>query len=247
MSEYCRVYYDVIDDPKFKDIYPDKVALGWWLTLLLIADAMWPASAPLPYGIDEGVLARLVTRQIVVVDGPMFRIKGLDSERQKRSKQAASAANMRWHSDRNATASAANMPSRAEPSKAEQSREDDGDANAMRPHDAAAAFYDLQGGQASPKALKWVDELSSEYGDDAVISEMAQRVSDGRVDLKATQSALALAANQKRKEAEARRKAAEAKYQADLESRIANATPEEKARAEDIKAGIDKFLKGGTA
>ena len=245
MSEYCRVYYDVIDDPKFKDIYPDKVALGWWLTLLLIADAMWPASAPLPYGIDEGVLARLVTRQIVVVDGPMFRIKGLDSERKKRSKAAASAANMRWHSERNATASGRDMPSRAEPSRAETSRADarDGDEKP----DAASVFYDLQGGQASPKALKWVDELASEYGDDAVISGMAQHTAEGRVDLKATQSALALAANQKRKEAEARRKAAEAKYDAELQARIDNATPEERARAEELKMGIAAFLKGSAA
>jgi len=74
--------------------------------------------------------------------------------------------------------------------------------------DAAKAFYDLQGGQASPKALKWVDELAAEYGNDAVI---------------------------------------EAKYDAELQARIDNATPEERARAEELKMGIAAFLKGSAA
>jgi len=243
MSEYCRVYYDVIDDPKFKDIYPDKVALGWWLTLLLIADAMWPASAPLPYGIDEGILARLVTRQIVVVDGPMFRIKGLDSERKKRSKAAASAANMRWHSERNATASGRDMPSRAEPSRAEQSSSSGGEE--QKP-DAASVFYDLQGGQASAKALKWVDEMAQEHGDDAVIEAMSMHTAEGRVDLGATKSALALAALQRSKASEAKRKAADAEYQRRIREGADSMSPEQRAenmaRLKDVLSGAAREM-----
>jgi len=236
MSEYCRVYYDVIDDPKFKDIYPDKVALGWWLTLLLIADAMWPASAPLPYGIDEQILARLVKRDIVIVEGPMYRLKGLDKERSQRSRAAADAARMRWHSDRNATASSSEMPSQAKPSQAKPSlatRESD--------DDIVAVYHDLTLRTPKKTVMEWLDRLVSQDGFDAVVAAMQQEWTsdpDPSTFLGRVESTLQVAS---RKEAKARE---EARKQAALEARraeqerIASLSPEEKAAAEAARQRV---------
>jgi hypothetical protein len=47
MSQYVRVYYSVVDDERFTGVY-DTPHLATWLRLLLLADAMWPASAYVP-------------------------------------------------------------------------------------------------------------------------------------------------------------------------------------------------------
>jgi hypothetical protein len=45
---YCRVYHEIVDDPKFRRVYHDDAALGTWLRMLLIADQMYPNTAPMP-------------------------------------------------------------------------------------------------------------------------------------------------------------------------------------------------------
>jgi len=125
----------------------------------------------------------------------------------------------------------------------DEKRREETSSSTTKP-DAASVFYDINGGQASPKALKWVDEMADEYGDEHVIEAMATNASAGRVDLKATQSALALAAKQRRKDAEARRRVEEAEYQRRLREKEDSSTPEEKARAKQLKDGIADFLRG---
>jgi hypothetical protein len=103
---YVRVYYRIIDDPKFADVYDDKVTLGWWLTLLLAADAMYPAPANLPRRLPKTVLDRLVGAGLVdLIGSDRFRLHGLNAERDKRTEAGKAGASARWsQSDRNATA-----------------------------------------------------------------------------------------------------------------------------------------------
>src|SRR3990167_5297718 len=94
---YVRVYYRIIDDPKFEGVYDDDACLATWLRLLLVADGTYPAPAPIPYGIRRKPLDLLVARGIVdLVSGSRFRIHGLTSEREGRSDRARDAALQRW-------------------------------------------------------------------------------------------------------------------------------------------------------
>jgi len=49
-TPYVRVYYSITDDEKFAELYDDDGALASWLRLLITADAMYPAAAPIPAG-----------------------------------------------------------------------------------------------------------------------------------------------------------------------------------------------------
>lgn len=121
--KYARVYYSVIDDDKFVGIYTDDRHLAAWLRLLLTADAMWPASPPLPRTIRPASLQALVEAKIVdLMPSDCYRIHGLDAERSARAVRASNAAAVRWDSERNADAlprAPRAKPSLAEPSRAE--------------------------------------------------------------------------------------------------------------------------------
>jgi hypothetical protein len=121
---YVRVYYRVIDDPKFADVFDDDARLACWLRLLLIADGCYPAPAPIPHGIRRAAFAHLVTVGLVDLEpGSRYRIHGMNSERGARSRKAADAAAESWrkrrgdapamqaHSGSNASASDTNMHS----------------------------------------------------------------------------------------------------------------------------------------
>lgn len=117
---YVRVYYRISTDDKFRGIYKDDALLGCWLRLLIIADAMHPVPAHLPYGVDlERVQQLALAGLIDLVDEGMFVIHGLATERAKRSDSARTNATKRWQRDGDATAM---RPHNAP------------DATAMRPH-----------------------------------------------------------------------------------------------------------------
>ena len=88
MSErapYSRVYWSVMDDPKFDGIYEDDAAFALWMRLLMNADALWPAPAPLHRTAKARPLAKLVEAGIVdLLPRDRYRIHGLDSERGRR-------------------------------------------------------------------------------------------------------------------------------------------------------------------
>lgn len=92
MSEraaYSRVYWSIIDDPKFANVYDDDRALAAWLRLLLVADQAWPASAHLPGNVRRQAVAVLVGSGLVdLLHGGRYRIHGLDAERQRRKEAA---------------------------------------------------------------------------------------------------------------------------------------------------------------
>ena len=108
-APYARVYHSIVDDPKFARVYGDDRALASWLRMLLVADAMYPTSAPLP---SKTKAVRLLIEVGLIVEQPGNRyiVKGLASEREKRAQSARNAAAVRWQSGSNA-------------SKAEQSKD----------------------------------------------------------------------------------------------------------------------------
>jgi len=112
---YSRVYWTVVDDPMFEGIF-DTPVLATWLRMLLMADAMYPASAPI--GRRNSDVRRLVAAGLVIEKpGNRYSMRGLDAERERRSRAGRNAAAMRWQSGRNADA----MPRREEQSKDEKS------------------------------------------------------------------------------------------------------------------------------
>lgn len=103
VDPYVRVYYSIINDVKFEGVYGDDSCLAAWLRLLLVADALYPASAPIPQGTRKRTLAALVDCNLVELVGfGQFRIVGLAAERARRSAPGHKGADGRWH--RNASA-----------------------------------------------------------------------------------------------------------------------------------------------
>lgn len=91
MSEraaYSRVYWSIIDDPKFATIYDDDHHLAAWLRLLLIADQAHPASAHLPSNVRRASVKALADVGLVDLTAGRYRIHGLDAERGRRREAA---------------------------------------------------------------------------------------------------------------------------------------------------------------
>lgn len=170
-DRYARVFYDRIDrDEKFDGIRNDRALMGSWLLLLVQAERAWPSPAfPLP---ASWVPARdfrvLVERGIVdVLPDHRYRMHGLDNVRAERSKRGADAAAARWAgAERNATgnasASAAEMPSKAKQSKEEQSipRAREGLPNLS---DTVAQLWE----QATGRTVLASGQYAADYLDDA--------------------------------------------------------------------------------
>jgi hypothetical protein len=113
---YVRVYHTIVDDERFAEVFHSPVRLGTWLQLLLLADAMYPASAPMPSYANRAAVKVLVDCGLIeLADHRQYRVHGLASERAKRSQTGRTGAAMRWHSDGNAES----MHTRAEPNRTE--------------------------------------------------------------------------------------------------------------------------------
>jgi hypothetical protein len=167
-GEYARVYHAIIDDPKFATVYDVDSALATWLRLLIIADQAWPSSAILPGNARHRVVKLLADCGLVDLQpGWRYRIHGLDAEREARSEKARNAAAKRWHSGSSATASGAEMPSRAEQEQ-EQSTAEQGAG------DPADDYWTLTGKYPSDKVLPWIDRLTAEYGAGPVTRAIAE-------------------------------------------------------------------------
>lgn len=178
---YVRVYYRIIDDPKFDGVYDNDAALAAWLRLLLAADAMYPAPATIPRGVKPSALDRLVKAELVdLLPGDRYRLHGLKSERERRQDQARRAARKRWddaggnadampeQSGSNATASAPAMhsdPSQAEPLHSAP-RLSTGEEMDESMKDGADAYYSVTGRFPSDRILSWINRLTKLYGDE---------------------------------------------------------------------------------
>ena len=88
MSErapYSRVYWSIVDDPKFQHIYDNDAHLATWLRLLMLADGQWPASCPVPASARKASVTALMDAGLIdVATGGRFRVHGLDAERGRR-------------------------------------------------------------------------------------------------------------------------------------------------------------------
>jgi hypothetical protein len=94
---YSRVYWRIIDDERFANVYGDDHHLAAWLRLLLIADQAWPASANLPASVRSSSIRALTDCGLIELRaGGVYRVHGLDAERGKRQAQAVIAADARW-------------------------------------------------------------------------------------------------------------------------------------------------------
>jgi hypothetical protein len=161
---YSRVYWRIVDDERFADIYGSDAHLAAWLRLLLGADQAWPASAPLPANVRRGSVQALVTCGLVDLrPGGFYRIHGLDAERGKRQTQAEAAANARHHGS-NAEGMREQPVSNAEgmPRRAELSKDEPSPANA---HDAFSDYYALTVRYPRGRTEEWLNELVAEFGD----------------------------------------------------------------------------------
>ena len=86
---FVTVRRRIIDDPRFADVYADATTLGWWLKLLLGADAAWPASAELPRSCPAASVTALAAVGLVVVyPHGRYRMPDHDQEREARSRAA---------------------------------------------------------------------------------------------------------------------------------------------------------------
>jgi hypothetical protein len=89
VSKYVRVYYSIVDDDRFADVF-DTPHLATWLRLLLIADAIWPATAYIPAKERKASVSFLADKGLLELCGDgRFRVHGLDAERERRSNAAA--------------------------------------------------------------------------------------------------------------------------------------------------------------
>lgn len=97
MSErapYSRVYWSVMDDPKFDGVREDMRHFGSWTLLLIVADMAWPAPAFLPRSVPKASVSLLVETGLVdTLSGGRYRICGLDAERGRRRDAARTGPN----------------------------------------------------------------------------------------------------------------------------------------------------------
>jgi hypothetical protein len=85
---YSRVYHEIVEDPKFAEVYASNARLATWLRLLIAADSAYPAPSAIPRGTDHRVMTALVTADLVArVGSQHYRIKGLAAERSRRSER----------------------------------------------------------------------------------------------------------------------------------------------------------------
>jgi hypothetical protein len=188
-APYSRVYWTIRNDDRLKAVYPDDRLLATWLRLLIAADMAWPAPADLPRAANAKAVAALEAAGVITTVGHLFTFHGLDAERGRRTDAAASSAHARWGSSRDADASGSHPkrsadasgsqseryasraePSRDEPSTPARAREDANGGD----DDPASAYWTLSGRYPSTDARKWLDDLSAEYGSEAVAAQLAE-------------------------------------------------------------------------
>jgi hypothetical protein len=162
MSErapYSRVYWSINSDPKFVNVIGNDAALALWLRLLMTADALWPAIAPLPRSARPKPLSVLIEAGLVDPVGTDFYcIRGLDAERGRRgaaAKRVPDGSQM--------------GPKREANGNTDETRRDKTSTRHTEARDPADAYWSLTGRYPAGKTLAWIDDLLSKYGAEASI------------------------------------------------------------------------------
>ena len=84
-APYSRVYWSVMEDPKFDGIREDCRLVGAWTLLLIAADMAHPSPAYLLPTVSRASVSRLVEAGLIdLLEGHRYRIHGLDAERERR-------------------------------------------------------------------------------------------------------------------------------------------------------------------
>jgi hypothetical protein len=87
-ERYVRVYYRILEDPKFTDVYSDDVRFATWVRLLMAADNAWPHPAPTPRNVNADAFTFLVDVGLIdLATNDHYRVHGLDAERMHRREQ----------------------------------------------------------------------------------------------------------------------------------------------------------------
>lgn len=227
MSErapYSRVYWEVMEDAKFDGIREDLRLLGAWTLLLIVADMAWPAPAFVPRTVSKTALQRLIKAELVdTLSGERYRIRGLDSERERRRDAARSGPRR----DPNGTQTGPVREPDGSQAETKPSRVQDED-EPTRAGDPAVAYWELTGRFPTAKTLAWLDDLTGKYGHDAVIRSVVDAFRQDH----STQTLLGRAQDRLRAEArELDRREREAE-QARLKEKRANPPPLDEWRAE---------------
>lgn len=180
MSErapYSRIYWSVMDDEKFVDVYRDDAAFALWVRLLMTADALWPAAAPLPRVAKTKALGMLVNAGIVdIVLGDRYRIHGLDAERNRRADVARNGPKRDPDGRQTGPGREANG-SQAKPSQAKNEPSQD-----ETPRDPADIYWQLTGKFPKDRALVWIDSMASQYGQEPTTQALVRaHLSDSSV------------------------------------------------------------------
>lgn len=251
LDPYSRVYWRIAEDPRFASIYPDERHLGTWLRLLMLADAMYPTAAPVPATARAVSVAALVDCGLIqLIPGGLYRVHGLAAERERRSRTGTPEV-----PDRNPTGSPA-VPDRtptgtppepngnlARAGVAELSRDEQSQAETRtaRAPDPADVYWTLTGRYPTDKVLGWVDELSSQYGVEAVTRALATAHTNDR----SAATLLGRTTDLLRAEARALSLDAQAATKARLLEK--RAAPREVVDPAEIQAEVQRILQGAAA
>ncbi len=242
LGAYARLYLRLRDDEKFAEVFSNDHHFAAYCRLLMNAEASWPASAHIPYGVRRSSIDKLVAVHLVDLrPGHLYRITGLDAERERRSAKATKASNARWSATGNApsiaTASADGMPIQAEQSKDETSI----DAQSGRAPDPADAYWSLTGKYPNGGALSWIDDMSASYGPETVVRAIAK----AHVQDKAANTLLGRAQDLLRSEARALSLKAQETERQRLKER--RAAPREIVDQAAVQEEIQRILRGEAA
>ena len=198
---YVRVYQTIFTDPKFVGIVYDDHHLATWLRLLMAADAVWPLLSPIPASARKASVKALVEAGLIDLEGPRFRVHGLDAERERRSSQGRAAASKRWSST-NAAALPEQSDSNARASFSSSVVVDKEEPARAEDFDALDVYHELTGyrpwGQWSGEHLQ---AARRDYGDaevQAVLRSQHAKDGDRNTLLKRVEAQLAKDADRKR-------------------------------------------------
>jgi hypothetical protein len=190
-APYSRVYWTVIDDPKFDGIYEDDAAFALWMRLLINADALWPAPAPLHRIVKPKALAKLVDAGIVdLLPRDRYRIHGLDAERGRRRDAARTPPKgdpdgPQTGGKREANGSPARALAETSREETNNSQDEHSIAREGLPNLDQGAIRALEHrtgrtwGQAGEKQLTEYDRLIEDHGIEKVLSAMDRLMTDG--------------------------------------------------------------------
>lgn len=178
MSErapYSRVYWDIVDDPKFGTIFDNNDHLATWLRLLMQADAQWPASSAVPATARKASVKALSDAGLIdLVPGGRFRVHGLDAERGRR-REAARTGTKR-EPDGGPTGTGRPWTTGPKPSLAEPRQDEPSNGRA----DAMDTYWTLLGTYPNGRTKEWLQELVNEFDDVRVSAALAVEVNGPR-------------------------------------------------------------------